>query len=290
MLVTDLEHSIASMRCFQALRGHPHSDEGFLAFREGDIIIHIPEVEANGLHMGVCNGSVGYYCPDDVTFTELPALVDDVTVFLDVQRSLLGRRDSTASVISASSSAATVATVKTGFRPSVDPRPSLGDAIGELASILHAVRGYDFDTDVRSSLLLIIFVAREAATSVVIPIAADISFSYTHISSRHQLIWLHHRLLQNCRGTPRAPVLATLLICLLLQISPPLILAFLMTILRKLLSVACRHLPQLTQRLSRIASATIHHRPFLIHQPPPRIPNRRHLSFIPESSRWCFRP
>ena len=137
------------MRCFRALCGPPELAEGLLPLSEGDVLVHVENTESNGWHLGICNGNVGFFCFDDVVSTELPASPDDVAIFLDIQRSHTARRDSQTSIVSASSSAATAATIKTSRERSANPRPSLGDSNGELASFLHSIPGREYDTDVR---------------------------------------------------------------------------------------------------------------------------------------------
>jgi hypothetical protein len=127
------------MRCFQARCGPPELAEGLLPLSEGDVLVHVENTESNGWHLGICNGNVGFFCFDDVVSTELPASSDDVAIFLDIQRSHnTARRDSQTSTVSASSSAVTAATIKTSRERSINPRPSLGDSNGELASFLHS--------------------------------------------------------------------------------------------------------------------------------------------------------
>ena len=233
------------MRCLRARRSATDVTEGVLALKEGDVVVHINETEPNGWHVGVCNGVVGFYWPDDVIATELPASSDDVAIFLEVQHdvnqtgashrhtSISGKRDSTASVISASSSSATAATVKTGRDRSLAGRPSFTDPSGELASFLHSERGADGDTDVRR--------AR-------VPDSIQSLFYSLHsnaFSRHHSAIWRHPRPSRSCNGTPPAAPTTGLH---LLPTSAPSIPVCLMTSLTRLLvAVFCDLLMPLQQ-------------------------------------------
>ena len=138
------------MRCFEALRAPAEAAEGLLPLRPGDVIIHLENAASDGYSIGICRSAIGFYSIDHVAATELPASHEDVAVYLEIQRGLAGRRDSAASVVSASSSAATAATVHASRDYSRNPRPSFGESNAELASFLHSVRGND-DTDVRNA-------------------------------------------------------------------------------------------------------------------------------------------
>ncbi len=134
------------MNCFQALCAPAELVEGLLPLGEGDILIQVDNGDGNGWNMGICNGNLGFYWVEDVVATELQASADDVAMYLALQRSHAdaGRRDSAASGLSVSSSSATTATVKS----SREPRPSVGEGNGELATYLHSGRAYEYDTDV----------------------------------------------------------------------------------------------------------------------------------------------
>jgi hypothetical protein len=138
------------MRCFEALLAPAEAAEGLLPLRPGDVIIHLENADSSCYSIGICRSAIGFYCIDHVAATELPASHDDVAVYLEIRRGLACRRDSAASVVSASSSAATAATVHASRDYSRNPRPSFGESNAELASFLHSVRGND-DTDVSNA-------------------------------------------------------------------------------------------------------------------------------------------